>query len=105
MIEMRRDLITRSLRFGCTLYRCISIKSPKPLVAIAMSGGIDSSVAAMILKSQGYNCIGVFMRNWDNADENGETVCTIARDREHMREVCSRLNIQAVDVRTNCVAD
>ena len=41
-------------------------------VAVAMSGGIDSSVAAMILKDQGYNCVGVFMRNWDSSDEQGE---------------------------------
>ena len=67
-------------------------------VAVAMSGGIDSSVAAMILKDQGYNCIGVFMRNWDSSDEAGEVTCSINRDREHMREVCYRLNIPAYDV-------
>jgi len=34
-----------------------------------MSGGIDSSAAAMILKDKGYNCIGVYMKNWDLRDE------------------------------------
>lgn len=76
----------------------------KGTVAVAMSGGIDSSVAAMILKDQGYTCVGVFMRNWDSSDEAGEITCSIDRDREHMREVCRRLDIPAVDVRVSYVS-
>lgn len=71
----------------------------KGMVAVAMSGGIDSSVAAMLLQDQGYSCVGVFMRNWDSSDEAGEVTCSVDRDREHMREVCKRLDIPAVDVR------
>ena len=70
----------------------------KSTVAVAMSGGIDSSVAAMILKDQGYDCVGVFMTNWDSSDEVGDVTCNIDRDRIHMREVCERLDIPAVDV-------
>jgi tRNA-specific 2-thiouridylase len=38
--------------------------SEKPLVFVMMSGGVDSSVAALILKNQGYNVVGVFMKCW-----------------------------------------
>ena len=74
-------------------------KAKKGSIAVAMSGGIDSSVAALLLKDQGYDCVGVFMTNWDTSDEVGDITCNINRDREHMKEVCERLNIPAIDVR------
>ena len=66
-------------------------------VAVAMSGGIDSAVAAMLLKDKGYDCIGVFMRNWDKADDESEQ-CTIEEDRIHMRQICNRLGIPDYEV-------
>ena len=64
-----------------------------------MSGGIDSSAAAFLLKEQGYDCVGVFMSNWDSTDEVGSgDWCTISQDKKDAQEVCDRLDIPMVEV-------
>ena len=60
-------------------------------IVLGMSGGVDSSVAALVLKSQGYNVTGVFMKNWDEPDENG--VCTATADYDDVRSVAGFLDI------------
>lgn len=56
-----------------------------------MSGGVDSSVAALVLKEAGCEVIGVFMKNWDERDENG--VCTADADYDDVRRVCDQIGI------------
>ncbi|RNF40975.1 tRNA 2-thiouridine(34) synthase MnmA [Planococcus salinus] len=60
-------------------------------VVVGMSGGVDSSVAAYLLKQQGYDVIGIFMKNWDDTDENG--VCTATEDYEDVIRVCNQIGI------------
>ena len=60
-------------------------------VVIGMSGGVDSSVAALLLKQQGYNVIGLYMLNWEENDENG--CCTAEEDYADVRRVCSLIDI------------
>jgi tRNA-specific 2-thiouridylase len=62
-----------------------------PLVAVGMSGGVDSSVVAALLQQQGYRVVGLFMKNWEETDEDG--VCPAALDYEDVRAVCSQLGI------------
>lgn len=68
------------------------LRDPKDIrVVVGMSGGVDSSVAAYLLKQQGYDVIGIFMKNWDDTDENG--VCTATEDYEDVIAVCNQIGI------------
>jgi tRNA-specific 2-thiouridylase len=60
-------------------------------VVVGMSGGVDSSVSAYLLKSQGYRVIGLFMKNWEEEDENG--VCKSSFEYEDVVRVCEPLGI------------
>ena len=60
-------------------------------VVIGMSGGVDSSVCAALLKEQGYKVIGLFMKNWEELDEHG--VCQSSKEYADVISVCERLDI------------
>lgn len=70
-------------------------------VVVGMSGGVDSSVSAYLLKKQGYNVIGLFMRNWDAALNNdiegnptfGENICPQEQDYNDAKKVSQELGI------------
>lgn len=63
----------------------------KARVVVGMSGGVDSSVSALLLKEQGYDVIGVFMKNWDDTDDAG--VCTVTEDYEDVKKVADQIGI------------
>ncbi|WP_028274154.1 tRNA 2-thiouridine(34) synthase MnmA [Atopococcus tabaci] len=63
----------------------------KTRVVVGMSGGVDSSVTALLLKEQGYDVVGVFMKNWDDTDENG--VCTATEDYNDVALVANQIGI------------
>ncbi len=70
----------------------VETKDPSQIrVVVGMSGGVDSSVAAYLLKQQGYDVIGIFMKNWDDTDEIG--VCTATEDYDDVIEVCNQIGI------------
>lgn len=60
-------------------------------VVVGMSGGVDSSVTAMLLKQQGYRVVGMFMKNWEEKDENG--ICKSAMEFEDVVRVCEQIDI------------
>ncbi|MBE5746461.1 MAG: tRNA 2-thiouridine(34) synthase MnmA [Clostridiales bacterium] len=60
-------------------------------VVCGMSGGVDSSVAAYLLKEAGYNVIGVFMKNWEETSDDG--VCSAEEDYFDVKQVCNKIGI------------
>lgn len=61
------------------------------LVMLGVSGGVDSSVAALLLRRQGRDVAGLFMKNWEDEGRLGE--CTADRDRLDALRVCAALGI------------
>lgn len=61
-------------------------------VIVGMSGGVDSSVAAVLLLEQGYRVEGLFMKNWD--EDDGTEYCTARADLADAQAVCDRIGIK-----------
>ncbi len=70
----------------------MSATSTDQHVIVGMSGGVDSSVAALLLLEQGYRVSGLFMKNWD--EDDGTEYCTAAADLEDAGRVCDQLGIE-----------
>ena len=63
----------------------------KKRVVVGMSGGVDSAVAAALLKEQGYDVVGLYMSNWKETDDNG--CCTGEQDWTDVRRICDGIGI------------
>lgn len=66
------------------------MSNPKTVI-VGMSGGVDSSVSALLLKQQGFRVIGLFMKNWEEQDEHG--VCQASKEFEDVVRVCEQIDI------------
>lgn len=75
-----------------------SSENAKKHVVVGMSGGVDSSVTALLLKKQGYNVTGVYMKNWDASDELGKEACPHDAEFKDVESVCKQLGIEAQQV-------
>ena len=60
-------------------------------ITVALSGGVDSAVAALVLREQGHDVRALFMKNWEEDDRDGE--CAAARDLADAERVCERLGL------------
>ena len=62
-------------------------------IAIGLSGGVDSSVAALLLRRQGHDIFGLFMRNWDDTTGTLQGHCTWEEDLDLAKMVARKLDI------------
>ncbi|KAG5324490.1 MTU1 thiouridylase, partial [Pseudoatta argentina] len=65
-------------------------------VIVAMSGGVDSAMTALLLKNKGFNITGVFMKNWDVRDETEK--CVLEKDYDDARWICDKLEIFLIQI-------
>ncbi|NOT85336.1 MAG: tRNA 2-thiouridine(34) synthase MnmA, partial [Methylococcaceae bacterium] len=63
---------------------------PKNII-VGMSGGVDSSVTALLLLEQGHHVTGLFMKNWE--EDDGTEQCTAMEDLADAQQVCDKLGI------------
>ena len=67
----------------------------KKRVLVAMSGGVDSSVAALLMKKKGYEVLGVFLKNWSN-NKKGLRECDWISERKMAMKIASKLKIPLI---------
>ena len=66
------------------------MNSPKKII-VGMSGGVDSSITAALLKDEGHDLSALFMKNWEEDDQDD---CSSKKDYEDAKRICKKLNIK-----------
>jgi tRNA-specific 2-thiouridylase len=69
-----------------------SVNAKKGRVVVGMSGGVDSSVTAWLLKQQGYEVVGLFMKNWEDDDDS--EYCSTRQDLLDAASVADRVGVE-----------
>ncbi len=72
------------------------METKKEKVLLAMSGGVDSSIAALLLQKQGYEVIGAFMKNWSDTKDPLTGKCAWRTERKMAIKICSQLEIPLI---------
>ncbi|KAL6784700.1 hypothetical protein ACKKBF_B02850 [Auxenochlorella protothecoides x Auxenochlorella symbiontica] len=67
-------------------------------IAVGISGGVDSAVAALLLQRAGHDVQGLFMRNWDEGEETGNRNCSVEADAAAAARVCRHLGVPLAEV-------
>ena len=87
--------ITKNLnilaKYGISLTKEQFSENQDKTVIVGMSGGVDSSVSALVTKLMGYKTIGIFMKNWEELDDDGH--CSSEKDFKDVVSVCEQLDI------------
>lgn len=87
-LSFQPELLTE---YGITLSPEQYAHNGQKTVVVGMSGGVDSSVTALLVKLQGYKVIGLFMKNWDEVNPDGS--CPADEDYQDVIKVCEKLDI------------
>ena len=87
-LSFQPDLLAE---YGLTLSEEQYLQNASKTVIVGMSGGVDSSVTALLVKLQGYKVLGLFMKNWDETNPDGS--CPADNDYQDVIKVCEKLDI------------
>jgi len=84
-------MLTQTTYYSMLYFAPMKLTAKKHII-VGMSGGVDSSVAALILKNAGHHVEGVFMKNWEGDDT--DTYCPASKEMADAQVVCDQLNIE-----------